>query len=62
MMSAVKSEKRSNMMIEEVSSSKEKIKPSKKKSKNDLNIQMKKETESKQSISLQTSKKKDQKG
>ena len=61
-MSAVKSEKRSNMMIEEVSSSKEKTKPSKKKSKNDLNIQMKKETESKQGISLQTSKKKDQKG
>ena len=64
-MSLVKSEKRSKM-IEEVISSKEKSKlgnnNNKKNNKNDLNTQMAKTPDFKRSISLQTSKKKDQKG
>ena len=64
-MSVVKSEKR-NKMIEEVIPTKEKSKlgnnNNKKNNKNDLNTQMTKTPDFKRSISLQTSKKKDQKG
>ena len=64
-MSVVKSDKRSKM-IEEVIPTKEKSKlgnnNNKKNNKNDLNTQMTKTPDFKRSISLQTSKKKDQKG
>ena len=60
-MSFVKSEKQ-NDMIEEVSSMKEKAVLGNKRSKNDLNIQMTKTPDFNRSISLQSSKKRDQKG
>ena len=62
-MSVVNSEKRIKM-IEEVISTKEKSKlgHNKKNKQNDLNTQMIKTPDFKRSISLQTSKKKDQKG
>ena len=60
-MSFVKSEKQ-NEMIEEVNSAKEKAVLGNKRSKNDLNIQMTKTPDFNRSISLQSSKKRDQKG
>ena len=60
-MSFVKSEKQ-NDMIEEVSSMKEKAVLGNKRSKNDLNLQMTKTPDFNRSISLQSSKKRDQKG
>ena len=60
-MSFVKSEKQ-NDMIEEVTSMKEKAVLGNKRSKNDLNIQMTKTPDFNRSISLQSSKKRDQKG
>jgi len=63
-MSVVNSDKRIKM-IEEVISTKEKSKHgnnNKKNKQNDLNTQMTKTPDFKRSISLQTSKKKDQKG